>query len=86
MRAAIDKTRVLFLPGWPLAMGSLVVILLLWFIRFGSSSPREVAWLRQIRRALQDRWYDTARVRKELGWTPRVSLREAIEKTAESSK
>jgi nucleoside-diphosphate-sugar epimerase len=43
-------------------------------------------WRRQAQRALQDRWYDTGLIRKELGWTPRVSLHEAIEKTANASK
>ncbi len=83
-RASIDRTRALFLPGWPLLVGPGLVNLLAWRVAFGSRTA--VAWSRQIRRALQDRWYDTSLIRKELGWTPRVSLREAIEKTAKSSK
>ncbi len=83
-KTAVDKRRAIFLPGWPLLIGPGFVNLLAWIFAFGSQTA--VAWFRQIRRALQDRRYDTGLIRKELGWTPRVSLREAIEKTAKSSK
>jgi nucleoside-diphosphate-sugar epimerase len=36
---------------------------------------------RQIVRASQDRHYSARRIREELGWTPRVSLQEAIGRT-----
>jgi len=36
---------------------------------------------RQMLRASQDRHYSTRRIRNELGWTPKVSLAEAIERT-----
>jgi nucleoside-diphosphate-sugar epimerase len=84
LRARIDRTRAIFLLGWPLLVGPSLVNLLAWIVALGSRTA--VTWLRQIRRALQDRWYDSSLIRKELGWTPRVSLREAIEKTAKSSK
>ncbi len=83
-KAAVDKTRAIFVPGWPLLIGPWAANALAWMVAAGSQTA--VGWGRQIRRALQDRWYDTSLVRKELGWTPRVSLREAIEKTAKSSK
>ncbi len=35
----------------------------------------------QLRRSLQDRRYDTGRIRKEIGWRPRWSLSEAIGRT-----
>lgn len=34
--------------------------------------------VRQVSRSLQDRHYVTQRIRRELGWTPRVPLREAL--------
>ncbi|HXM08100.1 MAG TPA: hypothetical protein VN936_11570, partial [Candidatus Acidoferrum sp.] len=33
----------------------------------------------QLERSLQDRYYDTAKIRRELGWSPRVPLRAALE-------
>lgn len=83
-KADVEKTRAIFLPGWPLLIGPWAANALAWMVAAGSQTA--VGWARQIRRALQDRWYDTSLIRKELGWTPRVSLREAVEKTAESSK
>ncbi len=83
-RAAIDKTRTMFLPGWLVLAGPIVLNGLARILPVG----RETAgiWRRQAQRALQDRWYDTGLIRKELGWTPHVSLRAAIEKTAKSLK
>ena len=83
-RAAIDKTRAIFLPGCPLLIGPWIANALARVMATGSQTT--AGWGRQIRRALEDRWYDTSLIRKELGWTPPVSLREAIEKTAKSSK
>ena len=83
-KAAVDKTRAIFLPGWPLLIGPWVANALAWTVAGGSQTA--AGWGRQIQRALQDRWYDTSLIRKQLGWAPRVSLREAIEKTARASK
>jgi 2-alkyl-3-oxoalkanoate reductase len=33
----------------------------------------------QLKRSLQDRFYDTSKIRRELGWSPRVPLRAALE-------
>jgi len=35
----------------------------------------------QVERALQNRRYSTARIRQELGWSPRVPLREALRRS-----
>jgi nucleoside-diphosphate-sugar epimerase len=35
----------------------------------------------QLRRAWQNRWYDTHRIREETGWRPRVPLLEAVQRT-----
>ena len=83
-KAAIDKTRTMFCPGWLVLAGPTLLSGLTRIVPVGGAKPS--IWQRQARRALQDRWYDTNLIRKELGWTPRVSLREAIEKTAKSSK
>jgi len=83
-RAAIDKTRAIFLSGWLVLAGPTVLKGLTRIVPAGVA--KAAIWQRQAERALQDRWYDTSLIRKELGWTPRVSLREAIEKTAEASK
>jgi 2-alkyl-3-oxoalkanoate reductase len=83
-RAAIDKTRAISLPGWLVLAGPTVLAGLTRIVPVGRA--KAAIWRRQAERALQDRWYDTSLIRKELGWTPRVSLREAIEKTEKSSK
>ncbi len=83
-KAAIDKTRTMFCPGWLVLVGPTLLNGLTRIVPVGGA--KAAIWQRQAQRALQDRWYDTRLIRKELGWTPRVSLREAIEKTAKSSK
>lgn len=83
MRAQIDGTRARFLPGWLVLSGATVLNGLATIVPVGRETV--AIWQRQVQRALQNRWYDTSLIRKELGWTPRVSLREAIEKTAKSS-
>ena len=35
----------------------------------------------QLRRSLQDRWYDTSKIRRETGWQPRVALPDAVQRT-----
>jgi 2-alkyl-3-oxoalkanoate reductase len=71
-RAEVRKAHTVFLPGWP-------VMLAARFARNGSPiSPL------QVRRALQDLHYSTRRIRDELGWSPKVPLREAISRTLDS--
>ncbi|HEY6905809.1 MAG TPA: NAD-dependent epimerase/dehydratase family protein [Candidatus Acidoferrales bacterium] len=84
IRAQIDGTRSVFLPGWPVVAGPAVLNGLTRIVPVGRETA--LIWQRQAQRALQNRWYDTSLIRKELGWAPRVSLREAIEKTAKFSK
>jgi nucleoside-diphosphate-sugar epimerase len=40
---------------------------------------------RQIRRSLQNRWYDTRRIREDTGWRPRVPLQEAVQRTVKAA-
>jgi 2-alkyl-3-oxoalkanoate reductase len=72
-RAEAEKAQTVFLPGWP-------VMLAARFARNGSSIS-----LQQVRRALQDRHYSSQRIRQELGWAPKVLLREAISRTLTST-
>jgi 2-alkyl-3-oxoalkanoate reductase len=72
-RAEVQKAQTVFLPGWP-------VMLAARFARNGSSIS-----LQQVRRALQDRHYCSQRIRQELGWAPKVLLREAISRTLNST-
>jgi nucleoside-diphosphate-sugar epimerase len=83
-RATIDKTRAVFLPGWLVLAGPMVLNGLTKIVPVGQETA--AIWRRQAQRALQDRLYVTHLIRTELGWTPRISLREAIERTAEASK
>jgi len=64
-----DGTRTLFFPGWPVLVGA----------------PLGGIHRRQVTRALQNRWYDTRRIREETGWEPKVPLREAIQQTLATS-
>lgn len=68
-KSAADRTRTVFLPGWPVRVGG----------------PLGGLPAHQVERALQDRWYDTRRIRQETGWSPKVPLREAIEQTLRSA-
>jgi nucleoside-diphosphate-sugar epimerase len=83
-RAAFDKTRAVFLPDWLVLSGPAFLNELAKII----PAARETAAIcrRQARRALQDRLYDSRLIRKHLGWTPRVLLREAVERTANAWK
>jgi nucleoside-diphosphate-sugar epimerase len=64
-----DGTRTLFLPGWPVLL----------------AAPLSGPPPRQVKRALQNRWYDTRRIREETGWAPRVPLREGIRRALTTS-
>ena len=61
-KSEADGTRTIFLPGWPVLLGGSL-----------GGIPRHHA-----KRALQDRKYDTRRIREGLGWKPRIALAEAI--------
>ena len=75
VRAEVEKTRTLFFPGWPVKLAASLA----GAVGAGRGLPK-----RQVERALQDRWYDTTRIRRESGWAPKVPLREAIEQTIRS--
>jgi len=62
IKSDADHTHSIFLPGWPVLAGGPL-----------GGIPR-----RQAQRALQNRHYSSNRIRQELGWSPRIGLKEAI--------
>jgi dihydroflavonol-4-reductase len=82
-RSKSDRTRTVYLPGWPLQIGATVGAALIVALTRGYV-VRDFCG-RQIRRALQDRHYSTRRIREELGWAPKIPLQDAIERTLRGS-
>jgi len=81
IRGEIEHASTLFFSGWPVLASATVADA----ARLGLSiGQREGAAFStyQVRRALQNRWYDSRRIREETGWSPNVPLREAIERIA----
>jgi 2-alkyl-3-oxoalkanoate reductase len=76
----IAKTQTFFLPGWPVRMAAMGLGALDWLPRLG---PETRGWRREVRRALENRHYDTRRIRQETGWAPNVGLSESIRQTLE---
>ena len=71
-RKEVQGTHALFLSSAPVLAAA----------RFAQATcivpPNADFSARQVRRALQNRHYSTQRIRQELGWQPRVPLREAL--------
>jgi nucleoside-diphosphate-sugar epimerase len=84
LRSELQGTRTIFLTGWPLLLGPILWQGLAWVAAAGSNNA--TALRRQIRRALQDRHYDSSLIRRETGWSPKVSLRDAIRLSLQSSE
>jgi nucleoside-diphosphate-sugar epimerase len=81
-RTELEKKRALFFPGWPLLLAAPVAGALMNMLPRRSTNGFSQYHLK---RALQDRWYDTHRIREETGWAPKVQLREALERTLRSA-
>jgi nucleoside-diphosphate-sugar epimerase len=77
LKRATDHSRTHFASGWPLYVASPFAEILRPFIPMGDTRLST----HQLRRALQDRCYDTSKIRRDLGWSPRISVEEAIRKT-----
>jgi nucleoside-diphosphate-sugar epimerase len=73
-RSAVDRTKPLFLPAWPVEFAASIVGGVRQALSLGGSALST----HQIRRALQDRLYVSRRIREDVGWTPRVSLPDAL--------
>lgn len=78
-RKEVQGTRALFFSGAPVLAAARIAEAA-GLVKAGSSDFS----VRQISRALQDRHYATQRIRLELGWSPRVPLREALRRSLES--
>jgi nucleoside-diphosphate-sugar epimerase len=74
----VTKTKTHFFPSWPVSLAALAVGALSWLP--GRSSDAR-GWRQEVRRALQNRRYDSSRIRQETGWAPNVGLKAAIEQT-----
>ncbi len=74
-----DRVRVVFVPPLWLTAASIGLDTLLWLRRGRGGTVRY-----RIRRTLADMRFPCLPARNELGWTPRVSLEEGIERTVRS--
>ena len=72
-RKEVARTRALFFSGAPVLAAARVAEAT-GLVQPGSGDFT----VRQVSRALQNRLYVTQRIRRELGWSPRVPLREAL--------
>jgi nucleoside-diphosphate-sugar epimerase len=79
-KRGIDGTETHFSSAWPIRVAGPLTELLRPILPMGDLRLSE----RQIRRSLQNRWYDTRRIREQTGWQPRVPLLEAIRRTAKA--
>jgi nucleoside-diphosphate-sugar epimerase len=81
-RSAVDHSKVQFSSPWPLYLASPIMEAVRPIVPMGDLRLSR----HQLRRSLQNRRYDTGRIREQTGWAPRVSLREAIERTVDAGK
>jgi len=79
-REKITGSRTSFFPTWPVVMAATMSHPVMRFFPGDAGTFSR----RQMLRASQDRHYSTRRIRNELGWTPKVPLAEAIERTLRS--
>ena len=77
VKSAIDGSTTRYYPGSLLYLGSPITEALRLIVPMGDTRLSG----HQLRRALQNRHYDTRRIREEAGWRPRVPLDEAIRRT-----
>jgi nucleoside-diphosphate-sugar epimerase len=82
IKSATAHSATRFSSGWPLYVASPFAEALRRLIPMGDTRLSQ----HQLRRSLQDRWYDTRLIRKETGWVPHVSLEEAIRRTVNALK
>jgi nucleoside-diphosphate-sugar epimerase len=81
VREQVERTPTLFLPGLPLLLAAIGFEVMMWLIPAGFGAGNK--W-RRIQLQLQDRRFDTRRIRDEAGWAPQVSLKDAIRHSLQS--
>ncbi len=82
LKRAADHSSTHFASDWPLHIASPFAEVLRPIIPMGDTRLSR----HQLERSLQDRVYDTTRIRRETGWQPKVGLEEAILRTLSGSK
>lgn len=75
-RGSLEKKPAIFLPAWPVQLGSLLAAALA-----PALPPAKEVSSYQVGRALQNRWYSSDRIRRQAQWQPEISLRTAIERS-----
>ena len=82
LKSSLDHSRTRFSSPWALHLASPVMEALRPIVSMGDLRLSK----HQLERSLQDRWYDTSRIRQATGWQPRVPLEEAIRRTLAAAK
>jgi len=82
LKRAVDHSDTRFSSGWPLYVASPLAEALRHVIPMGDTRLSR----HQLERSLQDRWYDTRRIREATGWRPRVPLEEAMRCTLQAAR
>jgi nucleoside-diphosphate-sugar epimerase len=81
-KSAVDHSRTRFSSPWPLYAASPILEALRPIVPMGDLRLSR----HQLRRSLQNRWYDTRLIREQTGWAPRVGLREAVQRTVDAGR
>jgi nucleoside-diphosphate-sugar epimerase len=81
VKRLLDHSTPRFYSGWPLFLASPFAEALRPLLPMGDTRLSR----HQLRRALQDRWYDTRRIRVETGWQPKISLEEAVRRSVNAA-
>jgi nucleoside-diphosphate-sugar epimerase len=77
LKSSIDGTATRFASAWPLRIAGPLTEVLRPILPMGDLRLSR----RQLERSLQDRYYDTRRIREHAGWKPRFALQDAIRRT-----
>ena len=77
VKSSVDGSATRFSSPWPLQIAGPITECLRPLLPMGDLRLSR----HQLERSLQDRWYDTRRIREQTGWQPRVPLVEAVRRT-----
>ncbi len=80
VKSSVDGSATRFVSPWPLHVAGPITELLRPLLPMGDLRLSH----RQLERSLQNRWYDTSRIREETGWQPLVSLVESVQRTVKA--